>query len=157
MEIWGLPLYVSELPCVPLVLRILVFLSFLDMFSNILTKHLLTFIIRLKWNSSFWSFQILLFDLFRTTFLTALLAQYSPSVVTSLLYRVTIIKQFFNVWQYDLDSVLWPIWKNLWAWSFFASFFFFYKKTISANGKAFNGPSCFLFLIKSGNVSVIWK
>ena len=105
-----------------------VFLSFLDMFSNILTKHLLTFIIRLKWNSSFWSFQILLFDLFRTTFLTALLAQYSPSVVTSLLYRVTIIKQFFNVWQYDLDSVLWPIWKNLWAWSFFASFFFFYKK-----------------------------
>ena len=72
-----------------------VFLSFLDMFSNILTKHLLTFIIRLKWNSSFWSFQILLFDLFRTIFLAALLAQYSPLVVTSLLCRVAIIKHFF--------------------------------------------------------------
>ena len=72
-----------------------VFLSFLDMFSNILTKHLLTFIIRLKWNSSFWSFQILLFDLFRTIFLAALLALYSPLVVTSLLYRVAIIKHFF--------------------------------------------------------------
>ena len=72
-----------------------VFLSFLDMFSNILTKHLLTFIIRLKWNSSFWSFQILLFDLFRTIFLAALLALYSPLVVTSLLHRVAIIKHFF--------------------------------------------------------------
>ena len=34
-----------------------VFLSLLDMFSNILTKHLLTFIVCLKWNSSFGLFK----------------------------------------------------------------------------------------------------
>ena len=36
-----------------------VFLSLLDMFSNILTKHLLTFIVCLKWNSSFGLFNSL--------------------------------------------------------------------------------------------------